>query len=435
MTNFATSINTGKTMQKNFQLPLIFAALTIMMAAIPAKADEAADAWSQGQQEFQQQDYLLALSHFEAARDAGQTGPAVHYNIGVCQYKLHKYSAAKQTFALIGSQYAKMRPLTEYNLGLVALKQSQREVARRHFRESYRLSSDNQKLRILASTMLRRTQPVTVDSPRWLRTVSVRVGYDDNVSLQDETGLAAGVSAESPFAELSASFRGPFTRKNGFRLDGGAYLVRYFDTDDFDQNAVRLGALYDWRNAGWGVQLGAHGGTTTLGGDGFDRSATLSAKASKQLTSSSSVAIRFRYDDISAIETIFDGIDGSRQRLDLRYRWYLDVRSVNLTYVAENNDRFDPSVSPRRNKVRFDYRYTPTAGWGFEIRAEFRTSEYDDLVPIRDEDLTKLSLGISRSMVSDWQLLAQYTYANNDSSDPTFSYTRNQFTVGALKIF
>ena len=72
---------------------------------------------------------------------------------------------------------------------------------------------------------------------------------------------------------------------------------------------------------------------------------------------------------------------------------------------------------------------------GFEIGAEFRTTEYDDLVPIRDEDLTKLSLGISRSMVSDWQLLAQYTYANNDSSDPTFSYTRNQFTVGVLKIF
>jgi len=435
MTNFATSTNKGKTMQKNFQLPLIFAALTIIMVAIPANADEAADAWSQGQQAFQQQDYLLALSHFETARNVGQSGPAVHYNIGVCQYKLRNYSAAKQTFTLTGSQYAKMRPLTEYNLGLVALKQSRREVARRHFRESYRLSSDNQKLRILASTMLRRTQPMIVNSPRWLGTVSLRTGYDDNVSLQDETGLAAGVSAESPFAELSGSLRGPFTRKNGFRLDGGAYLVSYFDTQDFDHSAVRLGALYDWRNAGWGVQLGAHAGTTTLGGDGFDRSATLSARASRKLTPSSSVAVRFRYDDISAVETIFNGIEGSRQRIDLRYRWYLDARSVNLTYVAENNDRFDPSVSPRRNKVRFDYRYTPTAGWGFEIGAEFRTSEYDDLVPVRDEDLTKVSLGISRSMASGWQLLAQYTYANNDSSDPLFAYQRNQLTVGVLKIF
>jgi len=435
MTNFATSINNGQKMQKNFQSPLIFVAMTIIMAAQPANAEEAADAWSQGQQAFQQQDYLLALSHFETARNAGQTGPAVHYNIGVCQYKLQNYSAARQTFALIGSQYAKMRPLTEYNLGLVALKQSQRESARRHFRESYQLSNDNHKLRILASTMLRRTQPVIVDSPRWLRTVSLRAGYDDNVSLQDEIGLPVGISAESPFAELSLSFRGPFGRKNGFRLDGGAYLVSYFDIDDFDQSAVRLGALYDWRNAGWGIQLGAHGGTTILGGDGFDRSATLSVRASKKLTSSSSVAIRFRYDDIAAVETIFDGIDGSRQRLDLRYRWYLDARSVNLTYVAESNDRIDPSVSPRRNKVRFAYQYTPTAGWGFEIGAELRSSEYDDLVPIRDEDLTKLNLGISRSMGSDWLLLAQYTYANNDASDPTFSYSRNQFSVGALKIF
>ena len=179
----------------------------LVMVATPVSADEATESWSRGQQAFQEQDYLLALSHFENAKRAGQAGPAVHYNIAVCQYKLQNYHAARQSFALISQQYPKMRSLSEYDLGLVALKQSDRQRARRHFRESYRLSGDNEKLKILSATMVRRTRPPTSDSPSWVRLVSVRTGYDDNVSLQDESALAVGTSGESPLAELWASIR------------------------------------------------------------------------------------------------------------------------------------------------------------------------------------------------------------------------------------
>lgn len=407
----------------------------LIMATAPVSADEATESWSRGQQAFHEQDYLLALSHFEKARRAGQAGPAVHYNIGVCQYKLQNYLAAQQSFALISRQYPKMRSLSEYNLGLVALKQSDRQRARRHFRESYRLSDGNEKLKILSATMLRRTRPAPIDSPRWVRLVSVRTGYDDNVSLQDETALAVGTSGESPLAEVWASIRGPMTGRNGFRLDASAYLIRYFDNDAFDQNAARLGGLYEWRDADWRVRLGAHGSTTTLGGDGYDRSATLSAILARNLTSTTSVEIRLRHDEISAIDTIFAGVDGSRERAELRYRWFLDDRRVNLTFGTEINDRFDQSVSPRRNKLRLDYRYAPRVGWGFEIAAEFRASEYDDLVPIRDEDLTKLKLALLRNLGTDWQLFARYEFSDNDSSDPLFTYTRSQISFGVLRIY
>ena len=407
----------------------------LVMAAAPVSADEAADAWSRGQQAFQEQDYLLALSHFEKARRAGQAGPAVHYNIAVCQYKLQNYHAARQSFALINQQYPKMRSLSEYNLGLVALKQSDRQLARRHFRESYRLSGDNEKLTILSATMVRRTRPPTTDSSKWVRLVSVRTGYDDNVSLQDVAALAVGTSGESPLAEVWASIRGPITGGNGFRFDASAYLIRYFDNDAFDQNAARLGGLYEWRDANWRVRLGVHGSTTTLGGDGFDRSTNLSAILGRSLSSSTSIEIRLRHDEISAVDAIFAGVDGSRERAELRYRWFLDDRRLNLTLGIETNDRFDQSVSPRRNRLRLDYRYTPRIGWGFEFAAEFRASKYDDLVPIRDEDLTKLKLALLKNLGTNWQLFARYEFSNNESSDPSFSYTRNQISFGVLRIY
>ena len=104
-------------------------------------------------------------------------------------------------------------------------------------------------------------------------------------------------------------------------------------------------------------------------------------------------------------------------------------------FGTETNDRFDKSVSPRRNKLRLDYRYAPSIGWGFEIAAEFRASEYHDLVPIRDEDLTKLKLALLRNLGTDWQLFARYEFSNNDSSDPSFTYTRSQISFGVLRIY
>lgn len=65
--------------------------------APPATAD-VADDWASGQQAFAAGDYESALLYFELARDAGQSGVAVHYNIAVCQFKLERFDDARMTF-------------------------------------------------------------------------------------------------------------------------------------------------------------------------------------------------------------------------------------------------------------------------------------------------------------------------------------------------
>ena len=74
-------------------------------------------------------------------------------------------------------------------------------------------------------------------------------------------------------------------------------------------------------------------------------------------------------------------------------------------------------------------------GWGYEVGAEYRNSDYDDLNPKRTEDLISLRAGITKMLTQDWQLLVEYLYADNDSSDSTFSYQRNRLTVAMMRMF
>lgn len=416
---------------------LVLSTILLLAFAMPSAAEEesAAESWAEGTRAFAAEDYLRALSHFQRARDAGQTGPAVHYNIAVCQYKLRNYDAAQQTFTLLNDSYPKMRPLAQYNLGLVALKLSQRDIAVRHFRESYYQASSDPKLRAMSSTMLRRMIGETVPSSQWLRMVSLRGGFDDNVTLRDEASIETDASPDSPFVELFGTLSGPYKRRGGLRLDGGFFIVNYSDADDFNQAAIYLGGVYEWRGAQWGVDVGAHAGATTLGGDGYDRSGRISARISRKLSTEGSLAFRYRYDDITAAEAVFDDIEGTRQRFELRYRWYRDGRSFNARLGHEANDRADPGISPDRNTVSFDYRYSPEAGWGFAIGTELRASDYAAAMPARDEDLAQANLTLLRNTAAGWQLFAEYRWASNDSSEPVFSYNRNQLSIGVFRMF
>ena len=46
-------------------------------------------------------------------------------------------------------------------------------------------------------------------------------------------------------ADVFAAVQGPWNGRSGFRLDASAYLVKYFDADDFEQSEVRGGVFYD----------------------------------------------------------------------------------------------------------------------------------------------------------------------------------------------
>lgn len=391
--------------------------------------------WSAGLDSFAGGDYASALRYFESAQDAGLDSAAVHYNIAVCRFKLGRYVQARDEFLLIANRYPKMRGLAEYNLGLVARRRNDPTTATGHFIKAYRLSPNNEKLRIMSSSRLRELEPELRRASRWTGAIGVRAGFDDNVALRDETGLPATLTTESPMVDFFASITGPFNGESGFRVDAGIYVIRNFDADEFDQTEIFGGIMYDWRPGDWRLQFGTRLSTSALGGDAFDRKVGVNLRAIRYLGNSASLNLAYRYDDVQEANSLFAGIAGNRQQIQAQYRWYSDDHRFMLHYRQEQNDRLDLGVSPKRMGFGAVYRYQPESGWGYEGGIAFRNSDYDDLVISRSEDLFTVNAAVTRSFARGWRLLLSYRYSNNDSSDPIFSYDRNQITVGAMNIF
>jgi uncharacterized protein (PEP-CTERM system associated) len=145
--------------------------------------------------------------------------------------------------------------------------------------------------------------------------------------------------------------------------------------------------------------------------------------------------MRLHYDDIRGARARFDGIDGSRTRFHLRYRWHRLSHSLSLRIGLEENDRQDAGVSPSRQHVRASYYYQFGAAWETESGIAFRRSDYDDLTIPRTEDLTSVILGVHYDFGNGWQSSLRYQYSDNDSSDSLFSYNRNVVTLGVQRLF
>jgi len=408
---------------------VFLAALLCFAYATPAVADTD---WASGTSAFLAGDFSAALLYFEAARDGGLAGPAVHYNIAVCQFELADYANARDTFQLIAQRFPEMRGLAEYNIGLAERRQGNVLAAQRNFVSAYR-HTDDEKIKALAASQI--TELDNAIPAGWYGSVGTRLGYDDNVALRDSLGLPAGVSAESPMADLYANIRAPLPGISGLAADGSLYLVTYPDADDFDQTEIRLGIVHDWHGGDWRIGSGIYRVIGTLGGSGFNEETGLDVRTTRYLGDESSLEFRLRYDEIRGASSSFDGIDGSRSRVDLAYRRYGAVHDLSVRLGIETNNRFDPFVSPTRQGARVDYRYRFSEVWDVDSSLSIRNSKYDDISIPRSEDLISASLGVTRSFGDIWLINATYQYSKNDSSDPVFSYDRNQLSAGFLRLF
>lgn len=411
------------------KLPALVAVLSLVMSTGPAAANPDT-AWEMGGEAFAARQYETALSYFEDARDAGLAGPAVHYNIAVCQYSLGDYRAARRTFQLIARQFPSIRGLAEYNVGLAERRLGNPNAAQRRFIAAYRHSSD-EKVKALAVSQL--TELDREQRPGWYGLAGGQLGHDDNVELRDSLGLPAGVSADSPMVDLFAMLRGPLA--GDFELDASLYAVTYSDADEFDQVELRVGALYTLDRGAWRHRAGLYGATGTLGGSSFNREGNLDLRSTRYLGDDAAFEMRLRYDEIKSAQFLFDGIEGSRWRTDLGYRWIGVGHSVAVKLGLEDNDRRDAGVSPSRQRIRATYGYQINERLKFESTAAFRTSDYDDLAVSRTEDLFSMSLEVAYETGSDWQFTGRYQYSKNDSSDPIYSYDRNVLTIGFQRLF
>jgi tetratricopeptide (TPR) repeat protein len=409
----------------------LLAALWLGAHAPVAAASPDAD-WESGKSAFAAGDVASALVFFESARDQGQQGPAVHYNIAVCQYELGDYVAARDTFRHVAVNFPALLGLAEYNVGLAEQRLGNTVAAQRQFINAYR-HSDDKTVKALAASQLRDIDQDA--SPGWHGTVAMQVGFDDNIALRDSLGLPAGQTGESPMADLFASLNAPLPGDVGLSFDTSFYAITYTDENDYDQAELRLGLRHRASPGDWRLDSGLYATGGTLGGDRFNDEANAEFRATRYLGDEASFELRLRYDDVRGATPIYSGIDGSRSRVDLGYRWFRVPHYLVVQVGIENNSRTDPGASASRQRLRTMYIYQLNDRWEIETSLSLRSSDFDDLAEPRGEDLAYIAVGASYRPDDNWLVSARYQYSDNDSSDPVFTYRRNQFTIGFRRLF
>lgn len=420
---------------KATRIVVLLASALLISPFSPVLAEEADQLFASATEAFEQQDFARALDLYERARDAGIGGPAVQYNIAVCQYELGRYGLAEATFRSIAENFPRMRALAEYNVGLTLLRQGRNEGAVEHFQYA-RDNSDDDKISRFADVALRRLGAADTRAPvqniRWTGLVDLSLGHDENVALIDEATIPTGRTADSPFMELFSVFSGPLTSAPGFRFDGSLYAVSYTDAGEYDQTAMRFGAFYHWRRNDWQYEIGPYVNRSTLNGDGFERRLGASLMLRRQVGSNSRVGFRLAHDEVDEISSQFAFVAGSREQLTFSWDRFGSSGRVTFEYQLEENDRIDPGVSPSRHRLRLRYRYSINPDLRLDTSISRRNSTYDDLLG-RNEDLSEASLGFVRNFRGGWELRGTYLWSDNESTVSQFSYSRGRTTFGITK--
>jgi len=422
------------------------AVVVIGLAALDAAAqrsDDAADAtaragqhFAAGQEAFARGDYGQALIEFRAAVEAGDDGPAAHYNIAVCQYRLGDYSAAERSFRELASRYPQMRSLADYNLGLALVRSNEVGRARDAFLRAARSADD--RVAALARTMLARlpSGSAAASEDSWIRLIDFGLGHDDNVALIDPLGLPAGRSSESGFGELLLYAEGPAAPAMRWRIAASAFLLEHADAGEYDQGAFELRAGYAKPVGDWVLSVGPRIGRTWLGGDGFTQDVGAGLELERaNLTDSVGIEIELGYDEVDDVETQFAYAAGSRSRLAVRLRKDLPGARFRFEYRLARDDRAGAGVDADRALFAFGFGRPFGPDWSGDLGIERRDSEYGRLIPPRDEVRLRLAVRAVRRLASGWQLTSQYQYSDNDSSDPAYGYRRHRLSLGASRSF
>jgi tetratricopeptide (TPR) repeat protein len=403
-------------------------ALSWLLVVVPCPAQET-NVFASATAAFEAGDYQRALSLFETARTNGSDSAALHYNIGVCQYRVGDYADAAATFARVRDRFPQFAAVAEYNRGLALSAFDDRDAARAAFQ---RARSSDDALAGLADSALARLDPADAPRSRWVGYFDIAAGHDDNVALVDELSLPATLSASTSFTELIGYAGGRVGQRGFFSFSG--YSVRYADASQFDQTALRVDTAFEWSPGDWRFEAGPHFAETLLDGDGFERALGIGLRATHSITERVAFDVRLVYDDLQAPSSRFAFIDGTRQRLRLGLESRGERSRVRIGYEIEANDRASASVSPDRDRLVLNLQ-RGVGRWSLEGTLAYRQSDYDDLATQREERLTEVGAAARRSLPKGWLLGTEYRLADNDSNLAQFSYRSHRISLAVGRSF
>lgn len=423
--------------------------LFLLLICLPLYADDGSATFQEAMKAYKAGDYTQAMEGFETAQSLGMANPALYYNLGVVYFRLEYWDRAVDAFKKTAN-YPKMAPLAYYNIGLVKRRQNDTQAAEYWFERTLEGSRDA-KLNRLARHALDNLPRTNYD---WNSFLSIGLGYDDNVTLENDALAIASEESDS-FYELFGFTQGVLsgTDMNGVLLRGSLFGDFYSEQSDFSLAELNLGLYRRFRMRDWKSEGGIYTTYSTLGSDPYLSSGNLVLDARRAVSDSMTLRFRVRFKAIHSLDQQSEGLEGSAFDLRTEGIWALDRSDARIRgyYQLELNDRQDietatsfSSLSPTRHTFYIDYRRALAPDWQFKASGSYRHSRYDDenvdstggTATTRTDKRKGVAFELSRRRIwKDFQLALEYRHTDNDSNIDSYSYDRNTLLFNLMKSF
>ena len=399
-----------------------------------------------GMESYKAGDNAAAVKYFELAQKQGMDSIALQFNLGSSYYKVGRYEDAKKYFNLVNQTEA-MRDLAEYNLGLIALKENDGSLAIRYFNSVATTGKDEKLIRLsnkqlTALSNLREERLYSGKEDRWTSYLSFNLGYDDNISsVSGDSVLDIADSFYDLFASVDFLITGK--RKHGWIAGASLFGIEYTETDTNDEYHFALDVKRTMKLKDWDTSARLSLSKSTYGGEDFQHITKLDFKGRKAISKRGRIYLRYWLEDIRSDNTIYDYLEGWRQRARVEYRNYSLNNIKQIYYELELNNRGEIETltgtydySPTRHTIRGIYTQIINMKWWLNGDLAYRISEFPTSSTVdREDDQWKLTLSTDYRFDRTFKLTAKFQYTDNTSTVDRYIYDKSVIKVGLSKLF
>ena len=330
-----------------------------------------------------------------------------------------------------------MAPLAYYNLGIVAIQQTDLENAKYWLTKSYEQAED-ENLRYLAETALARIEE---RKPQSLleKYISVGLGYDDNVELLVNSETLETSSEGDTFADLFAFFRLPLTGAiptHGSFMQTSLSYLKYFDLDEYDIGYANLELMYRKKSGRVQWEGGGGYGYTIIDGNSYEQSPGGTIQATIPFMTAESLRFRYRLHYLDIFDSDYDYLAGWRQQALAEISRSVSKYKAYLAYTLELNDRDDEDYSPTRHSIAAGLILKYFKDIDISLYFSYRDSSYDiDNTEDRDDHRIDTRVNFTYFLENGWEVSGKYQYVDNDSNYSSYDFTRNVVTLSVARFF
>lgn len=409
----------------------VFITVLLSLYALTALAS-AQDDYDEAVRLFKKGDYRAAIASFESAEKKGMSSAALYYNLGSAHYKLEQYAESKKYFERV-TGFPEKRALAEFNLGMVAVMQNDRQTALRHF-EYTAANSSNEKLADRARAQIAALQRA---ERRWGAYVNAYYGYDDNISVTPDN-LALGVDDTfySVYGNVDVVLHGE--RKSGWLADAAYFRIDFSDSDTFDQDFYTIGVRNEHRFSSWNTIAHLKYGNSTFGEEDLQSFYKLDILGSTPLSGLSKIILQYRYDDFTSENALYDYLEGWRQRAQVRYYRNAERSNQQVYYEAEFNNRGELvtstvsyEYSPTRHMVGGRYTHKFADRWYLTGDVSYRVSDFPASATLdRDDKRWLFDVLLIYRLNRNFELRGDAKHINNDSTVDIYTYDKTVVSLG-----